>query len=1394
MLIGLSELLAGHNGTFQFKGKYPDYVDYVFMRRFTALFGIALAPLAYVTCLQLGMRRRVCALAALFVVLDNALCVMSRFVLLDEALLCFTALSLCAVSGLQNARRQPFSTVWWRWLVLTGAALGCVVSSKWVGLLAIALVGLHTVEELLGFFAARMPPRLLARHIAARAACLIVVPMLIYALCFRVHFAILNRSGPGDATMPPAFQARLRGSPLARQPFGVVFGSTLNLRSMRAGSGLLHSHAHRYPGGSQQQQITCYGHKDSNNNWLIVKPAGGEFNYTTEPLLAVRNGDVVRLMHVGTGTMLHSHSEYMAPVTTDDLEVTGYGKREWDDPNNSWRFEVVREESTHADGQLHAITTQFRLRHLSTGCLLATSAARLPAWGFRQSEVSCRRGGGDDTDSAVVWVVERHINKRIKPVNMKHMVKPSFFGDFVRLNIEMARSNNALVPDRDKYNHLESDPWSWPLLIYPMRMLGSWKASEIKYYEIGNPLLWWASTLCCALFPLQLLYYRARSLRRLPSAWAPGEERWFWNAGRLLWGGWALHYFPFFLMGRVTYIHHYLPALYFALLLLAFEIDFCCRRLLPRAVQNATLAAWAIAALAVFFWFAPLTFGYAGDVTDLKHRQQSNSPQNLRSGILGMAEPHTQSLLHRRRPPTPQADSEEEPPKYSPHKHTHTAQAPQATNEHQGAGRFDNTDRILTIALTLACLFTRLYRIGRRGVVSWDETHFGKFGAYYINRTFYHDVHPPLAKMLVGLGEYLSGHNGSFEYKSAAVYPDDIHYTLQRAFVAVFGVLIVPLAYRTCRLLGFGQPAAVAGAAFVLFDNALCVISRFILLDPPLLCFTALALLAYSGFAAQRDRAFSGAWWRWLLFTGVALGLVVSSKWVGLFAVALVGLCTIEELLALYNDRRCGAAVQVRHWAARILCLIAVPLAIYVLSFQVHFALLNNRGTGDFKMPSAFQALQRNSVVANQPHDVSFGSNITLRSHLPGFGLVHANKTRRFPDYDHEIIAGGVAGKQPNNWWTIVSANFTWENASSPVVHIGDGQLVRLVHAPTKHFLRTGRNPPHHLGWDRRVFVGGNQTTPSVWDLWRVKIVSEESTAAAHLPSRRLHTVTTTFQLANAASNCLLMATATRLPEEWGRQMSELICTDANATRSETTLWNIEQVRDTRLKRVSFRHLVKRRLLRDTLWINREMALSNSRLLADPDRYKHTESSPWTWPLLLYPMRMVSWADSSVKYYEIGNPLLWWASSFCCLVLYPAQMIYWLIRYKARRSGRQGELPGGWQAGEFRRFWDTTKLLWGGWALHYLPFFLMGRVTYIHHYLPALYFALLLLAYELQCLAAWLLPQRMRLPVACAAVAAAAGVFWLFSPLTFGWDRPAKELARLCWLSTWNIYKDSNVF
>ena len=135
----------------------------------------------------------------------------------------------------------------------------------------------------------------------------------------------VENSGPGDAQMSSLFQANLRGNTLRDSPLEIAIGSRATLKNMGYGGGLLHSHVQTYPEGSGQQQVTCYHHKDSNNDWFFY-PARSEPTYdeNSEELRFVQNKDVIRLIHAQTGRNLHSHS-VSAPVTKADYEVSSYG-------------------------------------------------------------------------------------------------------------------------------------------------------------------------------------------------------------------------------------------------------------------------------------------------------------------------------------------------------------------------------------------------------------------------------------------------------------------------------------------------------------------------------------------------------------------------------------------------------------------------------------------------------------------------------------------------------------------------------------------------------------------------------------------------------------------------------------------------------------------------------------------------------------------------------------------------------------------------------------------------------------------------------------------------------------------------------------------------------------
>lgn len=150
MLVGLSGVLAGYNGTFEFKSgeKYPEDVDYTFMRAFNAFFGIVCIPMAYYTAKELHLRKPAVWLVTLMVLCENSYTTISRFILLDSMLLCGTVATVLCWVKFHNQRHNSFEPEWFFWLFMTGLSIGCVCSVKLVGLFVTALVGLYTIEDL----------------------------------------------------------------------------------------------------------------------------------------------------------------------------------------------------------------------------------------------------------------------------------------------------------------------------------------------------------------------------------------------------------------------------------------------------------------------------------------------------------------------------------------------------------------------------------------------------------------------------------------------------------------------------------------------------------------------------------------------------------------------------------------------------------------------------------------------------------------------------------------------------------------------------------------------------------------------------------------------------------------------------------------------------------------------------------------------------------------------------------------------------------------------------------------------------------------------------------------------------------------------------------------------
>ncbi|KAI5846280.1 Dolichyl-phosphate-mannose-protein mannosyltransferase-domain-containing protein [Morchella snyderi] len=625
MLITLAGWLAGFDGSFDFKEIGKDYlapgVPYVAMRMLPAILGIMVVPIMFLTLKAAGCSTASSFLGAGFIIFENGLLTQSRLILLDSPLVSFTAATALAWTSFLNIHEQgisrAFSPNWWFWLTMTGLGLGATVSVKWVGLFTIAWVGSLTVLQLWFLLGdtKNITPRLWFKHFFARVFSLIIVPVVFYMSMFVIHFMLLRNPGEGDGFMSSEFQATLNSKGMHSVPADVAFGSRVSIRHHNTQGGYLHSHSHMYPTGSKQQQITLYPHKDENNIWTVenqTNPVGGEgisgFDAISPPIW-IEDGALIRLYHAPTDRRLHSH-DVRPPVTEAEWqnEVSAYGYKGFEgDANDVFRVEIIKHlsEGSEAKRRLRTIQTKFKLVHTMTGCVLFSHKVKLPDWGYEQQEVTCAKGA---TLPNSVWYVEQNEHPQLgedaERVNYRN---PGFFGKFWELNKVMWRTNAGLVES----HAWDSRPSSWPIL---KRGINFWGKEHRQVYLIGNPVIWWSSTAAIVIYALFKAFAVLRWQRGYNDYSVNNFRRFDFEIGVAVLG-WAFHYFPFYLMQRQLFLHHYFPALYFAIIALCQVFDFITARIATLKLREKPNAGWALAviflafSIVAFGLYAPLAYG-----------------------------------------------------------------------------------------------------------------------------------------------------------------------------------------------------------------------------------------------------------------------------------------------------------------------------------------------------------------------------------------------------------------------------------------------------------------------------------------------------------------------------------------------------------------------------------------------------------------------------------------------------------------------------------------------------------------------------------------------------------------------------------------------------------------
>ncbi|KAK3088845.1 hypothetical protein FSP39_024538 [Pinctada imbricata] len=553
LLLALAGGFSGFKGDAKFErigAEYSESFPVYQLRFLPAVMGSMVVPLIYQIAVELNLSRWAALVAAVFIAVDNAVLVQSRFMLMEGMLMFFII--------------------------------------KYVGFFTALLIFMLAARDYWQMLADSSKSDIsLVKELFSRVFFLVTIPFCLYISIFYVHLSILTKAGPHDNVMTSAFQASLEGglATLTKgQPLNIAYGSQVTLRhthSMYPSKPCwLHSHPHVYPiryadgrGSSHQQQVTCYLFKDINNWWIIKDPKSSSMVVDEKPR-PVKHGDIIQIVHGITSRALNSH-DVAAPVTPQNQEVSCYIDYNISMPaQNLWRVEIVNRESEEDTWQ--TIKSHIRLIHVNTTQALKATGRQLPEWGFHQLEVATDRV----TDQQVtIWNVEEHrftrseekeaqfrdlAQSELIPMQPTHL---SFWTKFAELQLKMFLAHGEI----DMEHKYSSTPLEWPLA---SKNVAYWMSpsSNAQIHLIANPVVWISSTLSLIIYLALFVFYLMRRRRGFFDL-TEGEYQHFLFVGELLVGGYCLHYLPFFLTDRTLFLHSYLPCVVYKVLAFATVMD-----------------------------------------------------------------------------------------------------------------------------------------------------------------------------------------------------------------------------------------------------------------------------------------------------------------------------------------------------------------------------------------------------------------------------------------------------------------------------------------------------------------------------------------------------------------------------------------------------------------------------------------------------------------------------------------------------------------------------------------------------------------------------------------------------------------------------------------------------
>lgn len=553
--------LFGYDGTFPFSEVGDSYLDttvpFIPLRLFSALCGSFTPVVVYWIMTSNGIRNGIAFLTSLTLVFEDSLVTQSRVFMLDSPLCLFIA--LCIYGVIQVSKYEPNSKPWNKQLCLTGFAIGLALSTKVVGAFTAIWCACYMGSILWVYVGdLDLTERDLRKSGMWCFYFLIVTPFVIYLGFFTIHFALLPHSGEGTSLMSTEFQASVLDSALQDSNGQISFGSTVNIRHWATGA-YLHSHDLKYV-KSGHQQVSLYAFHDDNNDWFLERKLRIDREELLGRVKLIKHNDSVRFWHESTGGYL-SVDDIRPPISEQEYNNEVNVMQSDPDINELFAIKINKDYSTgggDASKQVLPRVTVFQLIHKGTKCTLFGHNVKLPSFyaAGKQLEVMCC---DSPTLENSLWYVEKTRHPILSAENDRLELRPpSLFAKLVDVHRVMFRLNSDLTDPHPE----SSTPLSWLLA---GKGTAYYDSDGLSITLRGNKVFY---CVLAGLLCTYTVYCLVALLRNLDPYVFPNYQPSVNCTVSLGWWccGWFLHWFPFTLMKRQLFLHHYLPCLIFGAL------------------------------------------------------------------------------------------------------------------------------------------------------------------------------------------------------------------------------------------------------------------------------------------------------------------------------------------------------------------------------------------------------------------------------------------------------------------------------------------------------------------------------------------------------------------------------------------------------------------------------------------------------------------------------------------------------------------------------------------------------------------------------------------------------------------------------------------------------------